>query len=88
MAFTCPDCRRASHNPHDEEHGYCGNCREFKRPTLRIEVHLMDGFPSMMGVVLTDEGPGLTPAQRVEALRRALRLAEAQMGQLDVNPPA
>jgi hypothetical protein len=27
--FTCPDCGMTSHNPHDAEHNYCGNCHQF-----------------------------------------------------------
>lgn len=27
-SFTCPRCGRTSHNPHDIEHGYCGNCHD------------------------------------------------------------
>jgi hypothetical protein len=29
MSFTCPKCKKTSHHPDDERHGYCGNCHEF-----------------------------------------------------------
>lgn len=29
MTFTCPVCGITSHNPRDEEEGYCGNCHGF-----------------------------------------------------------
>lgn len=28
-AFTCPDCGRISHNPHDVAQRYCGHCHIF-----------------------------------------------------------
>jgi hypothetical protein len=27
--ITCPKCKMTSHNPHDIEQGYCGNCHMF-----------------------------------------------------------
>ena len=33
MAFECPKCKRVSHHPDDERHGYCGDCHEFTAPT-------------------------------------------------------
>lgn len=33
LPFTCPKCRSTSHNPHDRENGYCGNCHEFTGDT-------------------------------------------------------
>lgn len=27
--ITCPVCRMTSYNPHDIEHGYCGNCHAY-----------------------------------------------------------
>ena len=29
MPFRCPFCGMVSHNPHDAEHHYCGNCHVF-----------------------------------------------------------
>jgi hypothetical protein len=29
LSFTCPVCRRTSHNPNDESAGYCGYCHDF-----------------------------------------------------------
>ena len=27
--FVCPVCGMTSHNPHDIEEGYCGNCHDW-----------------------------------------------------------
>lgn len=27
--FTCPRCRRTSHNPDDVREGYCGHCHDW-----------------------------------------------------------
>lgn len=27
--FTCPDCGRTTHNPHDAEQRYCSACKKF-----------------------------------------------------------
>ena len=29
MSFTCPDCKRTSHNPNDEANRFCGACHKF-----------------------------------------------------------
>jgi hypothetical protein len=29
MSFTCPKCKKTSHHPQDERHGYCANCHDF-----------------------------------------------------------
>lgn len=29
VPFTCPECKRTSHNPNDERYRYCGACHEF-----------------------------------------------------------
>jgi hypothetical protein len=29
MSYTCPKCRRVSHNPIDERERYCGACNTF-----------------------------------------------------------
>jgi histidine triad (HIT) family protein len=31
LSFTCPVCRKTSHNLFDAEYGYCGHCRSFTR---------------------------------------------------------
>ena len=36
MSFTCPRCNMTSHNPHDEEEGYCGNCKTWTAPPWGI----------------------------------------------------
>lgn len=30
--FTCPRCGMTSHDPHDLEEGYCGNCHTWTAP--------------------------------------------------------
>ena len=34
MAFECPRCKKVSHHPEDERHGYCVNCHDFTRPAV------------------------------------------------------
>lgn len=29
MSFQCPQCKAVSHNPNDEQHQYCGACKNF-----------------------------------------------------------
>lgn len=44
MAYTCPRCGWTSHNPEDEDAGYCGRCRDWTRGELpRIEEAISDG---------------------------------------------
>jgi hypothetical protein len=33
MSFTCPECRRTSYHPVDEQVGWCGACEAFTRDT-------------------------------------------------------
>ncbi len=30
MSYTCPTCKRTSHEPNDEKHKYCGFCHVFE----------------------------------------------------------
>jgi hypothetical protein len=46
-----------------------------QRPELRVRVHI---GVNTLGIEVTADGPELTPPQRVEALRLALRLMEAE----------
>lgn len=41
VSFTCPVCSRTSHNPNDEQEGYCGACHAFTGDD-RIEVGIFE----------------------------------------------
>jgi hypothetical protein len=34
VSYTCPRCKRTSHNPNDEAQRYCGACHRFEEYTL------------------------------------------------------
>lgn len=73
VEFTCPRCQMTSHNPHDAEAGYCGNCHDWTALTgvfrLYVDGVLVDSDSVMM------ESPN---AQlHVEAIeRRQARISE------------
>jgi hypothetical protein len=37
-SYTCPRCRNVSRNADDIANGYCGNCHEFTRISLRMRL--------------------------------------------------
>jgi hypothetical protein len=67
MSFTCPKCRRVSHNPNDERERYCGYCHEFIGEAMLSEedyqfnlaqvkhalVALTNAYPLLPGLVYT-----------------------------------
>lgn len=73
MAFTCPECSRTSHNPTDEEHGWCAACCAFTGEAAFV---LRDREPLLVFMGLTSYlvmrfGMGLEPLS-VDADVRAL----------------
>lgn len=68
--ITCPKCGMTSHNPHDEEQKYCGNCHQFLEDDLewltKTIAHLRNA-PS-----------GITAEQWAVRLHEALEIAEAE----------
>lgn len=56
--FTCPECRRTSHNPYDAAHGYCAACHAFTGRKCRRcdQFRMMPCGPVQTGAAVS--GPG------------------------------
>jgi len=39
MSFTCPRCKKTSHNPKDERYGYCGFCHDYTLAATILDVN-------------------------------------------------
>jgi hypothetical protein len=51
MSFQCPKCKKTSHHPEDERHGYCGNCHEFTGPPVGTLPNAGDTHVFVDGIV-------------------------------------
>lgn len=61
MATTCGVCFFTSHNPNDEQHGYCGRCHDY---TKRVDSHL---------TAILDKVKALAPKERAWVVHTLFR---------------
>jgi hypothetical protein len=77
VSFTCPICKRTSHNPNDEFHRHCGACNQtfaLKRWTLESgPEHSLDPTP---GRIFEAQFPG----DPVPLLYKVVQVADGEWG--------
>lgn len=80
-SFTCPRCRRISHNRFDAAEGYCGNCHDFTGDTSAALLRLVTAnapLTELRESLLVRVQAGATRDELRDALMdvRALRIVE------------